>query len=194
MAHFGFDLDNTLLDYSLSCTTYAKLKDFPNANSIHELKNILRSNSSKEDLWTLAQSWLYGEGLNYVELAPGALDFLNWLLDNNWRISIHSHKSQFSPEEFGHIPLRQLMIEWFCNSPLKDLFSLDSNLFFYDDLNAKVLGIRSSNLNAYVDDLSSIFRHPLYPKFIPSYLYQGNCVDLPWLKTIQHFSEIKNDW
>jgi len=191
--HFGFDLDNTLIDYSQSCMRYTEQENLPICTNIKQLRKMLKPSDTETSQWTRAQSWIYGEGLKYAIVVGEAKILLESLVNQGWQISIHSHKTQFSPSAFGHVPLRQLMTEWIENSILSTFFVIDSNLNFYDDLDSKVRGIESSNLNCYVDDLYRVFRHPSYPSHVKSYLYQDHHRDLDWLIEIASFQEIRID-
>ena len=154
---------------------------------------MLKPGDADTSQWTRAQSWIYGEGLKYAIVESEAILFLKSLVNKGWQISIHSHKTQFGPLVFGRVPLRKLMTDWINNSILSTYFTIHSNVNFYDDLDSKVRGIASSNLNCYVDDLYRVFEHPNYPRHVKSYLYQDFHQDLDWLIEIDSFQDIHID-
>lgn len=193
MRHFGFDLDNTLIDYSQSCVQYTEQENLPVCTNVKNLRKMLKPGDADTSQWTRAQSWIYGEGLKYAIVESEAILFLKSLVNKGWQISIHSHKTQFGPLVFGRVPLRKLMTDWINNSILSTYFTIHSNVNFYDDLDSKVRGIASSNLNCYVDDLYRVFEHPNYPRHVKSYLYQDFHQDLDWLIEIDSFQDIHID-
>lgn len=193
MPHFGFDLDNTLIDYSESCRQYALLNCLPPVSNVQELKKLLRRNLIETDEWTAAQSWIYGEGLKFANLSFYSLEFVNLIVSNKWEVSIHSHKSMTGPEQFGKVPIRELMQDWINRSKLSVFFTLGSNLHFYDNLNAKISGIKNSKLTHYIDDLPKVFLHELYPRQVCSFLYRTQDKRLTWVNPVSNFQEIVVD-
>ena len=156
MPHFGFDLDNTLIDYSESCRQYALMNNLTPISNVLELKKVLRPNHIETEAWTAAQSWIYGEGLKFAQFSDYALDFVQSLADKSWKISVHSHKSVTGPARFGQVPIRQLMQDWITKSDLSLFFASNLSLNFYDSLDAKINGIRKSKLTHYIDDLPKV--------------------------------------
>lgn len=193
MKRFGFDLDNTLIDYSRSCEQYTKQRGLPICANIKDLRKMLKPDELESSNWTLAQSWIYGKGLQYAVIEAEVIPLLKSLVNKGWQVSIHSHKTKFGPVVYGSVPLREMMIDWIENSSLSDFFAINQNLNFYDDLDSKVKGIASQNLNCYVDDLAAVFLHSNYPRHIKSYLYQGTELNLDWLVTIKSFKDIYHD-
>lgn len=191
--HFGFDLDNTLIDYSFSCREYAEQSGLPKVTTIGELRELLKAGRDESETWTSAQSWIYGEGLQYAFISESSINFLKTLVEKGWTASIHSHKTEFGPSAYGRVPFRALMQDWLELSPLKHFFDLNSNVYFYADLDSKILGITVSKLDCYVDDLPRIFRHPEYPRSTRSYLYRSRDEELDWVHSIHSFEEIKID-
>jgi hypothetical protein len=189
--HFGFDLDNTLVDYSESCRQYAKQHGIPEVSSTNELRSLLNSEIESGANWTSAQSWIYGVGLHYASISDFATNLLEQLLQNGWRLSIHSHKTESGPTAYGSVPFRKLMIDWLSASELRNFFNLDSNVFFYGDLDSKVLGIATSDLAIYIDDLPKVFKHVDYPRQVRSYLYRSFDTELDWTIKISSFKDIR---
>lgn len=190
MSHFGFDLDNTLIDYSESCRQYSKQHGLPEVSSTDGLRSLLNSEIESGAAWTSAQSWIYGVGLYYASISHFATNLLEKLLQNGWQLSIHSHKTEYGPTAYGSVPFRELMIGWLSASELRNFFNLDSNIFFYDDLDSKVLGIADSNLEIYIDDLPKVFKHVHYPRQVRSYLYRSFDRELDWTIKISSFEDI----
>lgn len=192
MSHFGFDLDNTLVDYSKSCAIYCIKNGFPLMETIDDLRSYLKPEKIDTEGWTIAQAWLYTEGLEFATLVDGAIDFIQKLSDDGWKLSVHSHKSQNIPLKFGGFPLRRNFINWFGNSPLKDYFEIGENFSFYDSLIDKLEGISSSSLSHYVDDLPKVFESSFYPRQLKSFLFRTKAESLDWVTQIDNFTEIKD--
>ena len=188
--HFGFDLDNTLINYDLSALAYSKLISIPDQNSINQLRNYFTSTGHTES-WTKAQSWIYTHGLELAEISSGAIQAINRLSSNGYVISIISHKTLFGPSEFGAVPLREVAMDWIANSQLNKYFPNLNNIYFADSIEEKVNLIRNSNLSHYADDLLKIFTHSEYPKNqIKSYLYKPTC-DFPnWINPLDNFDSL----
>lgn len=191
--HFGFDLDNTLIDYSFSCRKYAEQSGLPEVTTIVQLRELLKAGRDESKTWTSAQSWIYGKGLQYAFVSESSINLLQTLVERGWTASIHSHKTEFGPSAYGRVPFRALMKDWLESSTLKSFFDLNSNVNFYAELDSKILGIAGSKLDCYVDDLPRIFRHPEYPRSIRSYLYRCRDEELDWVHSIHSFEEIKID-
>jgi len=191
MKHFGFDLDNTLVDYSKSCATYCIKNGIPIMHTIGELRSYLKPEKVDTENWTMAQAWLYTEGIEFATISDGAIEFIDELSDNGWKLSIHSHKTQNIPLKFGGTPLRINFINWFNNSPLEQHFQIGNNLFFYDSLIEKLEGISNSNLSHYVDDLPKVFESSSYPRRLKSFLFRNKAEDLDWVTQIDNFTEIE---
>jgi hypothetical protein len=188
--HFGFDLDNTLINYSLSALAYSKLIGIPDQNSINQLKTYL-TNSDHPEFWTQAQSWIYTQGLELAEISSGALPAIDRLLSYGYSVSIISHKSVFGPSEFGAVPLRKLAMDWIANSQFNAYFPNLSNVFFAGSVDEKINIIRNCNLSHYADDLLKILVHTQYPKnMIRSYLYQPTCEFPNWIIPLNNFDSL----
>jgi hypothetical protein len=193
VSHFGFDLDNTLIDYSDSCRQYSQQHGLSEVSSVHELRRLLNSDIESSTAWTSAQSWIYGVGLQYAFISHFAINLLEKLLHKDWQLSIHSHKTKFGPAAYGSVPFRELMIDWLNSSELQNFFKIDSNIFFYDDLDSKVWGIANSDLESYIDDLPKVFKHRNYPRQIRSYLYRSFDRELDWTINISNLKDIRLD-
>jgi hypothetical protein len=188
--HFGFDLDNTLINYDSSALAYSKLIGIPDQNSINQLRTYFTSSGQPES-WTKAQSWIYAHGLELAEISSGAIPAINRLLSNGYGVSIISHKTKFGPSEFGSVPLRAVAIDWIARSQLNAYFPNLNNIYFADSIEEKVIIIRNCNLSHYADDLLKIFTHVEYPKNkIKSYLYKPTCEFPNWINPLNNFDSL----
>jgi hypothetical protein len=63
---FGFDLDNTLVDYSISAQIYSRSNNLEKCEDISSLRSLLKTNDPTGRRWQEAQSWIYTEGLSFA--------------------------------------------------------------------------------------------------------------------------------
>jgi len=156
----GFDLDNTIVDYSQAVREYSKKVDSCEARTVSELRKWFIQRN-QEELWTQTQSWLYSEGLQFATITEGALKVLKTLSSSSSEFSILSHKTLFGPYKYGKKEFRKAMNEWLVNSELWDLCI--GKIQYFDSLDAKVEGIRSGKFNFFVDDLRKVLEHSNFP-------------------------------
>jgi phosphoserine phosphatase len=58
VSHFGFDLDNTLIDYSESCREYTKQHGLSEVSSVDQLRRLLNSDIKHcLDFCTILDIW-----------------------------------------------------------------------------------------------------------------------------------------
>ena len=191
MPHFGFDLDNTLIDYSESCKEYSRMFGLPYVNSIGELRKILKPLDRESEEWTRAQSWIYGAGLQFARFNDGSLNLIQNLLNASWECTIHSHKTEFGPVKFGAVPFRKLMRSWLESSALANLMAIEKSVFFYSSIEDKVSGILRSKVTHFVDDLPKVFLTNGFPQSITCFLYKSEDARLNWVSKINEFKEIQ---
>jgi hypothetical protein len=188
--HFGFDLDNTLINYNSSALAYSRHNGIPDQNSINSLRGYLLSQGS-EKYWTQAQSWIYTSGLATAEISHGAVEVIRKLVNTDFKISIISHKTEFGPFQYGKVPLRATAIEWLENSELIEFFPNLNNIYFTDSLEDKIGIIRECKLSHYVDDLIKIFLMDDYPKFsLKSFLFKPSFPLPDWLIPLESFDSL----
>lgn len=164
----GFDLDNTLVDYSDSVKVYVKNFQDCDAKTVPQLRNWFRA-QNQDELWTKAQSWLYSEGLEYAKISDGALEILIAVAELSIDFSILSHKTLLGPQRYGRKEFRKLMNEWlFCS----DLWNICTNkIEYFDSLDEKIEGIRKGNFDFFVDDLRKVLEHKRFPDRTMPVLY-----------------------
>ena len=88
---FGFDLDNTLIDYSAAVEEYCRINNLIPCTNIGMLRERLGKNSSSDLEWQLAQGWLYTEGLQFAEPGLGSIDLCSYLFQAGYKLYIVSH-------------------------------------------------------------------------------------------------------
>jgi hypothetical protein len=168
--NFGFDLDNTLIDYTISAKIYSKSNNLENCEDIKSLRSLLRTNDPTGYSWQKAQSWIYTEGLSFAYLNTGAIELCRYLDSKNFRL--------------------QIATQWLMDSDLSIYFANKESIHYESTRLSKVKKIRSLNLNYFVDDLIEVFTEYEYPKDIKSYLLGSYDVYIPWVKKISSLLEI----
>jgi FMN phosphatase YigB (HAD superfamily) len=189
--NFGFDLDNTLIDYSNSVKKYCYDNSLVFCKNIKELRKLLRKKDDSGNLWIQAQSWLYTEGLTYAKPAVGAGDICEYLKDNKYTMFIVSHKSSHTPDLVGRKPLRTPVAEWLSNSLLNNYFKKMERVYFETTRDLKVRRIKELKLGYFVDDLIEVFQEPLYPKSIRSFLISEVDMKLSWVQSVPNLTKVQ---
>lgn len=191
--HFGFDLDNTLINYDLSALEYSRLNNLPDNQSMSSLRAHYAA-TKDSNAWAKAQSWIYTDGLEWAEVSSGATDTIQKLISVGYKISIISHKTEFGPSQYGGVPLRMAATNWITNTALFQFFPKLDNVYFTDSIREKISLIQEQKLSHYVDDLIKIFLHDAFPKHnLKSYIYKP-CGKLPdWLIPLNDFKSLFNN-
>ncbi len=188
---FGFDLDNTLIDYSVAVEEYCKIKNLIYCNNIVVLRERLRKNSDSDLEWQLAQGWLYTEGLRFARPGLGLSDLCEYLTHEGFRLFIVSHKTSHTPDFCGSTPLHDLASNWISNSKIAGYFKDPEQIYYERTRELKIMRIRELALNYFVDDLEEVFNESEFPIFTKSFLIYKSESQNPKLKCALNFSQIK---
>ena len=192
---FGFDLDNTLIDYSQSTIEYCKTNGLQIYKSLKDLRNKIRFEMADDESWQSAQAWIYTEGLNYANLTNGTNDFFKLLFKNGFEISIISHKTSHTQKKYGSQELHSRTMQWLSSQIEAEGFELKKNTYFEPTRSSKIKRIKDLNVNYFVDDLIEIFEDKNFPKLTQKYLLSSEKIkNLPKeIKSISHFNAISKD-
>jgi hypothetical protein len=188
---FGFDLDNTIIDYSHSAIRYSELNSLKSISSVRELKTLLNQADASTIEWNRAQGWIYTVGLEFARLSTGILEFIYWLRQSEYELSIHSHKSKKTPRSSGELDLHSPMVKWLQESKLINYVDFNSALHFYETQDLKIIGLQNARIEYFVDDLVDIFRNPKYPSDVKSFLIPPSPEQPTWVYGVHSFEEIK---
>ena len=188
---FGFDLDNTLIDYSNSVKKYCFINSLEECKDIDKLRELLRANDNSGNQWQLAQGWLYTEGLFYAKPAKGAIELCEYLINNNFEIQIVSHKTTHTPVFCGQKPLRSVASKWLTGGDLAPYFLDHRKINYEPTIALKVEKIKALNLSYFVDDLLKVFQQPEYPKNVKSFHLSVASSQLPWVRNVDSLITIK---
>jgi hypothetical protein len=188
---FGFDLDNTLIDYSNSVREYCDLNNLEECKTTNDLRLLLRASDTSGRRWQEAQSWLYTEGLNFAHPGFGAVELCEYLRSNEFELKIVSHKTTHTPDFCGGKPLREAASKWVANGELSIYFQDTKKIYFESSRALKISRIQSLDLNYFVDDLKAVFEEPNFPKEVTSFLLQDTVHELPWVQSISSLNELQ---
>jgi len=167
---FGFDLDNTIIDYGISVEKYCLNAKIPKQEKITNLRSYLRKIDPSDLKWQEAQSWIYIDGLQYAKLNEGIEDLCVYLLSKNIGVFIVSHKTNKTQDRFGGRDLFSPAINWIQHSNIKNFFDINENIYFMPTRDAKIQKIVQLDLNWFVDDLLEVLLDKNFPPHTTKYL------------------------
>jgi len=173
---FGFDLDNTLIDYSKAVEKYCEKLNLYTYSNIKLLKDALKVSDPSDNKWRSAQGWIYSQGLQYAKLTTGSVKLFEFLISKGFTLYIVSHKSLFSFNDKKKFPLREYAVNWIEKSELRRFFCDADQIYFEETLNLKIKRIAKLKLNYFVDDLEKVFTHKYFPKDTKRILLSANSV------------------
>lgn len=188
---FGFDLDNTLIDYSAAVDEYCRRKGLMPCSNIRILREYLGKNRTSDHEWQLAQSWLYTEGLQFAQASVGSDDLCKYLIEEKYKLFIVSHKTSHTPDFCGNIPLHELANKWIKKSLLSNYFKEPEQIYYEPTRKLKVERIRQLNLKYFVDDLEEVFQESEFPFETKSFLIYKSSSQNSRIKCVNDFSDIK---
>jgi len=171
----GLDLDNTVINYTLSYRAIAEKLGLPREFIDREsIRPFLRKSGDDDVEWQRFQALLYTDGLAFAQLATGLSDFLDLCADLNVRVFIVSHKTATTPVQFGARDLRGPAQAWLMNRGITPDYINLEDIYFCSTRVRKVNTIISLGCQAFVDDLTEVLEHPDMPIGITRFHYQLN--------------------
>jgi len=190
---FGFDLDNTIIDYGISVEKYCLNAKIPKQEKITSLRSYLRKIDPSDLKWQEAQSWIYVDGLQYAKLNEGIVDLCVYLLSKNISVFIVSHKTNKTQDRFGGRDLFSPVVNWIQYSNIKNFFNINENIYFMPTRDAKIQKIEQLDLNWFVDDLLEVLLDKNFPPHTTKYLLtdEENLELSANINVVDNFSLIK---
>jgi hypothetical protein len=169
----GFDFDNTIINYTNSFIKLSRKKNLvpedKNKDKI-SIRNYLREKNI-EDQWTILQGEVYGKNIMDAEIFKDVLEAFEYLLKNNIKIKIISHKTKY-PYIGEKIDLRLSAFRWIEERILNKIQNRNfskSDIFFENTIAEKINKIKELSCDIYVDDLPEILDQ--LPKKIQKILF-----------------------
>jgi hypothetical protein len=161
LPNLGIDLDNTIIDYSISIMNLAKIEYGinlkPNTNLKKDLKRLIISKFNENE-WTRAQGLLYSKYVASANLYDGFLPNLEKLKSTFDNIYIVSHKTKF-PYIGSEIDIREKAMNWIMEKIVSDagmpLFR-ENHVYFESTINEKIQRISERECKIFIDDLPDI--------------------------------------
>ena len=181
---FGFDFDNTLINYDKIFYSIAvkrlliKKKIKKNKSSIKKI--LFREKKIKE--WTKLQSEVYSRGIYKATPNEKLILLLKFLKKKKIKFYIISHKTKF-PYRGKKIDLHKISKDW-----LKiNIFNKKNRLgnckyYFESTIKKKIQRIRKLKITHFVDDLSEILN--LMPTSVTGILYKKKIFELNKIKNL----------
>jgi hypothetical protein len=188
---FGFDLDNTLIDYSAAVEEYCRIKTLTPCTNIGMLRERLRKNNLSDYDWQLAQGWLYTEGLQFAQAGLGSVELCGYLVQEGYKLYIVSHKTSHTPDFCGKIALHGLANNWIKKSVIANYFEEKDQIYYEPTRELKVKKIRELALNYFVDDLEEVFKESEFPVNTKRFLIYKNRTQIGKIECVRNFIDIK---
>lgn len=157
----GFDLDNTIINYSDLFAKSARqlFSDeicAPCASKEH-VKKVVKSKEGNHG-WVRVQAHVYGRLIEEASLYPGFEDFIDELIKQNHELVICSHKTVSPVENIEfHADFRNAARNFLENSSLSGFVKSGLiDIVFCDSLPSKVAEIRRLECDYFIDDLQAV--------------------------------------
>ena len=180
--HIGLDLDNTIVCYDRVFVRAAKeQKLLPQdwCGGKKALRDLLRTREGGEEVWQVLQGQAYGSLMHHAGLKPGVNQFLFRCKASGVRVSVVSHKTEYSTKDPQKIPLRKVAMEWMKNIGFfdPDIFGISPKAVYFESSRyEKVQRISDLGCTHFIDDLQEVFDEPGFPSEVEKILYQSNGV------------------
>jgi len=162
----GLDFDNTIVNYdSIFHKAAYECGFIPSHLKASKLfvRDYLRS-AGKETSWIELQGLVYGKRMNEAVAFDGVIDFIKQAKENNVKIVIISHKTQF-PFLGPKYDLHESAKKWVRQYLKTEAGALISTSDTYFELtkDEKINRIKNMNCDYYIDDLPEILQMPNFP-------------------------------
>jgi len=164
-------LDNTLINYDKAAEYWVQKNQLGRIDSVECLKEFYREKKDNVGDWLVVQEWLYTEGLNFANLAHGAIEIFKSLQSHGFSVIIVSHKSNRSAK--SSLDLHSPAREWLADALGEIEFNLDRDLFLEEDRSKKISRIKQERATYFVDDLLEVFLEPEFPREVKGFWLKG---------------------
>lgn len=178
--HIGIDFDNTLANYDhlirhIACDE-GWIKDH-NPGSKRAIRDDIRKLPNGEQKWMQLQALIYGPRMGEAKLFDGVSHFMAVSVSRGVKVSIISHKTQFSAVDSDGTDLRQEAMGWM---EQKGFFSSSGfglnrkNVHFTNSRVEKCRLIATLECHLFIDDLPELFSDPEFPSHVQALLFAPN--------------------
>jgi hypothetical protein len=169
----GIDFDNTLALYDLAFRKYGvqrRLLPADFSGDKNAARATIRSGAGGEAAWTALQADVYGPGMAYAEIAPGAAETLGRIRAAGSRIFVVSHKTVHAAADPDGVNLREAAWRWLEESGLLRGPIDRADVFFESTRAEKIARIARLGCHMFLDDLEEVFHDPAFPADIERHL------------------------
>ncbi len=196
----GVDLDNTIINYDDLFLNLARQLKFISSRSILGKKAIrdqIRSQKNGEEKWQELQKIIYTELVGRAKLFEGVRKFFKKCRQNNFRIFIVSHKTNYIYHKSQKYDICELALNWltmhkFFENPAH--FS-SRHVFFEASREMKSKRIKILQCTHFIDDLEETFANANFPDNVIKMLmdHHNHYKKVKGIRIFHHWKEI-NDY
>jgi len=183
---FGFDFDNTLINYDKIFYNYAIQKKFINKSVKKNKKSIKENLLKKKNFleWKKLQSEVYGQKINRAKPNKELITILKLLKKKNIKFYVVSHKTKFP--YFGKKKnLHIISTRWLNNNIFNKKNKLGKGKYYFETtIKKKIKRIKRLKITHFIDDLKEII--DLIPNTVVKILYKKNSFKPNRIKSLIH--------
>jgi len=181
---FGFDFDNTLINYDKIFCTLAEAKKLirkkSKKNKISIKKKLFKEKKLRE--WKELQSEVYSHGINKSKPNRELILILKFLKRKKIKYYIVSHKTKF-PYYGEKINLHKISKDWLDNYIFNKKNDLGNCQYYFEPtIKKKIKRIRKLKITHFIDDLKEVI--DLMPHKVVGILYRKNRTKLSQIKSL----------
>jgi hypothetical protein len=167
----GFDFDNTIVCYDEAFDILSGTLNLPTELSRNKLsiRDYLRS-ENRESEWTEFQGTLYGPGMQHARPYESFVETAQYLKLQEHELFIVSHRSKYPYAGEKH-DLHHFAKNWISNQINTNQLIDNNNIFFLETLNNKISKIEELKIDLFIDDLTDVINHEIFPLKTKSILF-----------------------
>jgi len=196
----GVDFDNTIISYDKLMHALAMEKGLIHQDVKKSKKHVRDAiRSSKDDVeWQKIQGLTYGPRIEEAELIHDVKDFFRLCKDNNIKVYIISHKTEYAGYDDTRTNLRQAALNWMTKNLFFD--KLDNNgsglsgedVHFESTREDKINRIKQLGCTHFIDDLEETYLEPSFPDNVMKILYAPHHeqTSIPGVKVFTKWGDI----
>src|SRR3990167_4986523 len=176
----GIDFDNTIICYDQLFCDLAKswqLLDSHWQGNKQAVKEMMHALPEGDLIWQRLQGKAYGEFIQQATLFVGFKEFIAAARALSYvEIFIVSHKTELGHFDEKNISLRDAARDFLqCQGFFDEgpYYINQSNVFFETTREEKIERIRSLQCTHFIDDLTEVLDHPLFPQSVQRILFQS---------------------
>tara|TARA_Y100000294_G_C8356180_1_gene256793 strand:+ start:10 stop:582 length:573 start_codon:yes stop_codon:yes gene_type:complete len=181
---FGFDFDNTLINYNKIFYAFAlkkKLIKKKNKKDKNNIKKIIFKNKKVKE-WIKLQSTVYSQGIHKAKPNKDLILTLKFLKRKKIKFYVVSHKTQF-PYYGERINLHRISKNWLNSHIFNKKNRLGNCKYYFEtSVKKKIKRIKKLKITHFVDDLEEII--DLMPTTVYGILYKKENFKLNTIKNL----------